>query len=78
MSSPNPKPLPQKSTFEDEVNKVTSFNDAYRFLQPKKIKVSKNSPPHINDVDELEHVFDKTTKKLWTKIDGALVYTQYA
>lgn len=79
MSLSNPRPIaPKSSGFKSEVSTATSFADAYQFLQPKKIKVSKNSPPNVTDVGELEHVFDKTTQKLWTKIDGVLYSTQYS
>lgn len=73
-----PQPTVSKSGgFETESAIFTNFNDLYRFFQPKRIKTSLASPPLTKDIGELELVFDKTTLKLWTKVDGVARFVQF-
>lgn len=75
MTSPTPQPTVDKSGgFQHETNTFTSLNDAFRFLQPKRIKTSLSSPPLAKDVGEAEIVLDKTALRIYTKVDGNLKY----
>lgn len=79
MSLPNPKPVsPKSSTYTNEPATATSFSDLQRFFAPLILKVSRVSPPGTTDVKELQFTFDKTTKKLWLKSDGAMYSVQFS
>lgn len=79
MSSPVPQnPSPRSGGYQQEPNSFSAFSDLFRFFQPKKVKVSKNSPPVLNvDVFEAEWVWDRTLKRLYTVSDGALRYVAF-
>lgn len=78
MSSPNPQPaVPKAGGYQNESSSFASFNDLFRFFQPLAIKVSKNSPPIATDLKEMQWTFDKTTLKLWIKVDGTARYVQF-
>lgn len=79
MTSPVPKPIaPKTSTQNNEVSIATSISDVNRFFQPKRFKVSRNSPPVLNkDVFEAELVWDRTLLRLYTVSNQTLRYVQF-
>jgi hypothetical protein len=79
MSSVLPQPtVPRAGNYDQEPSTFTGFSDVFRFFQPRKMKVSKNSPPVLNvDVSEAELVWDRTAKRLYTVSDGALRYIAF-
>ncbi len=78
MSLPNPQPnVPISGGYKQEANTFSSINDLYRFFEPLTKKVSKNSPPTTNDVNEMTLTFDKTALRLYIKVDGNLRYVQF-
>lgn len=79
MTSPVPQPsIPKSGGFQREANIFSSFNDLFRFFQPRKMKVSKNSPPVLNvDVTEAEFVWDRTLNRLYTVSNNTLRYVQF-
>lgn len=80
MSSPVPKAaVPKSGGYEQEPNSFSAFNDLFRFFQPRKCKISKNSPPVLNiDVSEAEWVWDRTLSRLYTVSNGALKYVAFS
>lgn len=79
MSSPPSAPLaPKSSTFTDQVATATSFADIQRYYQPLQIQAAQDSPPSINQLNERQLVFDATTGKLWTLINGIPVSCQFS
>lgn len=73
MSSPVPKsPYLKAGTYDQEASTFGDVNNLLRFFATKSLRASLQSPPLAYQVGELEFVFDKTTLKLWTKIDGVL------
>lgn len=79
MSSPTPQPaIPKAGLYTEPSNTFTGLYDLFRFFQPRRMKISKNSPPVLNvDVSEAEEVWDKTLKRKYTVSDGVLRYVQY-
>lgn len=78
MTSPSPQPVvPISGNYAAEPNTFSSINDLYRFFAPLSLKVSKVSPPGMNDVNEMQFTFDKTTLRLWIKVDNTLRYVQF-
>lgn len=78
MSSPTPQPTVSKSGgFQTESGIFTNFNDLFRFFQPKRIKTSLSSPPLLKDLAEMEITYDKTTNKLWIRVDGVARFVQF-
>lgn len=77
------KPLPQSVVdksggYQREANTFSSFGDVFRFFQPRRMKISKTSPPVLNvDVTEGEHVWDRTLLREYTVSDGVLRFVQY-
>lgn len=80
MTSPIPQPSVDKSGgFLRESNTFSSFGDLFRFFQPRKMKISKNSPPVLNvDVSEAEWVWDRTLSRLYTVSNQVLKYVQFS
>jgi hypothetical protein len=79
VSSPIPAPLaPKSSTFTDQVATATSFSDLQRALANLQIRVSKNSPPGANDLQEMQLIYDKTTNKLWIQSNGTGFSVQFS
>lgn len=78
MSSPKPQPANIKTANQNnEVAIATSISDVNRFFQPRKIRISRNSPPLLNvDIFEAELIFDKTALRLYTVLDQTLRYVQ--
>lgn len=71
-------PTPKSSGFQDEVSVATSIQDLFRFFQPARLRVSKNSPPVLNvDVTEGQMVWDRTLLRLYTASDNTLRYVQF-
>jgi hypothetical protein len=78
VSSPVPAPVaPKSSTFTDQVATANSFADLQRALTNLQIRVSKNSPPGPNDLQEMQLIFDKTTLRLWIQSDGVGHFVQF-
>ncbi len=78
MSSPNPQPVVSKAGgYTQEPNTFSSINDLYKFFAPLTIRVSKNSPPGLTDVNEMQFCFDKAALRLWIKVDGTLRFVQF-
>jgi len=78
MTSPVPQPaIPKSGGYQQEANTFSSITDLFRFFQPRKFQMSTASPPSTNQVKEGEFVFDKTTLKLWTKLDGTMRFVQF-
>lgn len=73
MAQPNPvQPSLKSGGYGDEISSFTDLNNLLRHFATKKLRPSITTPPLAKDVGELEFVFDKTTLKLWTKVDGVL------
>lgn len=78
MSLPPPAPIaPKTSTQNNEVATATSISDILRIISLPQIRVSKNSPPGPNDLNEMSFIFDKTTLRLWIQINGVGHYIQF-
>lgn len=77
MSSPLPKQAFTRAGKYDEIGTFLDINNLLRFFATKSLRPSLSSPPLAKDVGELEFIFDKTTLKLWTKVDGTLRYVQF-
>lgn len=79
MTSPTPRnPGGRSGGYANEVATFTDINSIFRFFQPRRMKISKNSPPVLNkDVYEGEIIFDKTLKRLYTVADQTLRYVQF-
>lgn len=79
MTSPSPvAPTPKSGGYQQEPNTFSSVTDLFRFFQPKSIQMATASPPSTNQLNEGELVFDKTTLRLWTKLDGTARYVQWS
>jgi hypothetical protein len=79
MASPKSQPLaPKSSTFTDQVATATSFADIQRYYQPLQIQLARVSPPNINQLNERQLVFDATTGKLWTLLNGVAKSCQFS
>lgn len=75
---PPPAPIsPKSSSYTDQVATATSFSDLQKAMTNLTIKVSKNSPPGANDLQEMGLIFDKTTLKLWIQVNGTARYVQF-
>lgn len=74
-----PSPIaPKTSSQTNEVSIATSLSDVNRFFQPRRFKVSRNSPPVLNkDVFEAELVWDRTLSRIYTVSNGVLKYVAF-
>lgn len=79
MTSPVPvNPNVKAATFQQEPNSFSSFNDLYQFFQPRRLKISKQSPPVLNvDVTEGELIWDRTANRLYTVSNNVLRYVAF-
>ena len=79
MVSPVPRnPGGKAGGYANEVATFTDINSLFRFFQPRRMKISKVSPPVLNkDIFEAEIIYDKTLNRLYTVIDQTLRYVQF-
>ena len=78
-TSISPQPVvPKAGGYQQEPNTFAVVNDAYRYLQSGRLRMSKNSPPVLNkDVTEGQIIYDKTLNRLYLVADGTLRYVQF-
>lgn len=78
MSDPIPAPTQGKSSQHgNEVSISTSISDIQRNMVNQTLKVSKNSPPTMNDLKEMQPIFDKSTGKLHILVNGVSKSVQF-
>lgn len=79
MTSVLPQPaVPKSGSYEQEPNTFSSIGDLFRFFQPRRMKISKNSPPVLNvDVSEGEVVYDRSLNRLYTVANNTLRYVAF-
>lgn len=79
MTSALPQPTVAKpGGYLTESNSFSSFDDLFRFFQPRIMKISQNSPPLLNvDVKEGEIIWDRTLLRMYTVSDGVLRYVAF-
>lgn len=79
MVSPVPKnPSGKSGGYASEVATFTDMNALFQFFQPRRLRVSKNSPPVLNvDVRESEIIWDRTLNRLYTVSNGVLKYVAF-
>lgn len=72
MSTNPVQPFSKEAQYKSELSSFSDLNILFRNFATKKLRPSRSSPPIAADIGEMEWVVDKTTKKLWIKIDGSL------
>jgi hypothetical protein len=73
----NPQPLTLRSgAYADEPATFGDVTSLAKYLNENHVRPSLSSPPLANDIGEFEFVLDKATLRLYTKLDGNLVYFQ--
>jgi len=78
MVEPTPiVPTLKEGAYGQEQSISGDLNMFFRNFQGKKLKVSRNSPPLAKEIGELELIWDKTLKRLYTKSDGSLRYVAF-
>jgi hypothetical protein len=70
-------PTPREGGYGQEQSISGDLNSLFRFFASKRLRASRNSPPLAKEVGELEFVWDKTLKRLYTKSDGSLRYVAF-
>lgn len=75
--SVNPKqPTLKEGGYDSEIASFGDFNNLFRNFATRALRPSRTSPPIANDVDELTAVIDKSTLKIYWKVNGTLRYVQ--
>lgn len=76
MSAKPKQPVLKSALYSDEPSSFTDLNILFKQFQPKKIRLTRTTPPVLNDTQESELYLDRSTKRLYTKINNVLVYFQ--
>lgn len=78
MSQPDPQqPFLKSGGYGKETDIFADLQNLLRNFATKKLRPSRSSPPILADVGELEFIWDKTLKRLYTKSDNVLYYVQF-
>lgn len=76
VERPPVQPTLKEGHYDQEQSSFGDLNIVLRNFATKKMRASLTSPPEAHMVGELEMVFDKATLRIYTKINGSLVYFQ--
>lgn len=75
--SVNPRqPVLKSALYDNETASFTDLNILFKQFAAKKMRTTRTTPPIANDIGECELYVDKSTKRIYSKIDGVLVYFQ--